>query len=116
MEDSKRGTRRRHDDELKRQVLDECAKPGASVAHVALAHGLNANLVHKWRRLAAGTAAVVRAGDSFVPVMVEPAVAASSAMPESIQLELQRGAVTVRVGWPMSSSAACASWLREIWR
>lgn len=26
-----------------------CEEPGASVAAVALAHGLNANLVHKWR-------------------------------------------------------------------
>ncbi|WP_458237632.1 transposase, partial [Pseudomonas sp. P5_A2_2] len=46
MEHAKRG-RRRHDDELKAKVLSECAVPGASVAHVALAHGLNANLVHK---------------------------------------------------------------------
>ena len=44
--------RRRHDKELKRQVLAACAEPGASVAAVAMAHGLNANLVHKWRRMA----------------------------------------------------------------
>ncbi|MCW5631823.1 MAG: hypothetical protein KIT17_00655 [Rubrivivax sp.] len=41
---STRAARRRHDDDLKRRVLDECRQPGASVAKVALAHGLNANL------------------------------------------------------------------------
>ena len=44
-EDAKRQVRRRHDRELKQQVLAECAAPGKSVAQVAMAHGLNANLV-----------------------------------------------------------------------
>ena len=47
---SKAATRRRHGDELKAAVLAECDEAGASVAAVAQAHGLNANLVHKWRR------------------------------------------------------------------
>ena len=54
MDDAKRETRRKHDAELNRQVLAKCAEPGASVARVALSHGLNANLVHKWHRHAAG--------------------------------------------------------------
>ena len=37
-------TRRRHSAELKARVLDACAEPGASVARIALEHGLNANL------------------------------------------------------------------------
>ena len=45
-------TRRRHLPEFKARVVDECARPGASVAAVALSHGLNANLVHRWRRQA----------------------------------------------------------------
>jgi transposase len=47
---SKHASRRRHSAELKDKVLAACAEPGASVAAVALAHDLNANLVHKWRR------------------------------------------------------------------
>jgi transposase len=46
---------------LKRRVLDECRQPGASVAQVALSHGLNANLVHKWRRTIGRASGVVRA-------------------------------------------------------
>ena len=35
--------RRVHGAEFKAQVLAECQRPGASVAGVALAHGLNVN-------------------------------------------------------------------------
>ena len=34
--------------EHKRAVVERCLAPGASVAGVALAHGLNANLVRRW--------------------------------------------------------------------
>lgn len=40
--------RRQHGAELKTKVLAACNEPGASIAAVALSHGLNANLVRKW--------------------------------------------------------------------
>ena len=43
-----RSPRRVHGAELKARVLAQCHEPQASVAAVALAHGLNANLVRKW--------------------------------------------------------------------
>ena len=108
-EEAKRRTRRRHDKALKQRVLAECATPGASVATVAMAHGINANLVHKWRREFDG---VPETAAAFVPVtvgaVVEPA--------QFIEFEVQRGAISVRVRWPMSGAGACASWLREILR
>jgi transposase len=110
MEKAKRRTRRRHDQELKRQVLEECAAPGASVANVAMAHGLNANLVHKWRRQ--GHAPVLPSSQAFVPV----ALAAAVSEPQRIELELQRGALSIKVNWPLASASACAAWLREILR
>ena len=36
--------------ELKRQIVEETLVPGASVARVARAHGVNANQVFAWRR------------------------------------------------------------------
>jgi transposase len=36
--------------EYKRQVVEETLAPGASVSGVALRHGLNNNMVFKWRR------------------------------------------------------------------
>lgn len=109
--DAKRGTRRRHGPELKRQVLAECAAAGASVAQVAMAHGLNANLVHKWRRQAPSEGRVV--APAFIPVAV-PTVMGEPA--QFVDLELQRGATSVRVRWPMAAAPSCAAWLREILR
>lgn len=43
-------TRRRHSAAFKRKILELIEKPGASVARVALEHGVNTNLVFKWRR------------------------------------------------------------------
>ena len=114
MPDAKPDTRRRHDPELKRQVLAECAAPGVSVAKVAMSHGLNANLVHKWRRVAEHARDAAIAG-AFVPVTVmsePPAVEA----PQFIEVDLQRGPISVRVRWPMASSTACTAWLREMLR
>jgi transposase len=113
MEHSKRGGRRRHDDELKAKVLSECATPGASVAQVALAHGLNANLVHKWRRQAGGAGLSVTAREmaTFIPVAMTPAV---PAVVDDIRIELRRGALAVNVTWPLVASAQCAGWLREL--
>jgi len=64
--------RRRYGAELKAQILAECNAPGASVAKMAMAHGVNANIVHGWRKLAreAGAVAVT---EQFVPVAVAAA-------------------------------------------
>ncbi|WP_140393605.1 transposase, partial [Pseudomonas frederiksbergensis] len=43
--------RRSYSKSFKAQVVQECAQPGASIAHVAQHHSLNANLVHKWIRV-----------------------------------------------------------------
>jgi transposase len=90
-----RSQRRVHGAEFKAQVLAECQQPGASVAAVALAHGLNVNLLRKWlvgrgikRTGLAAPRTVARkpavAGDTsvsslqFIPVEVVPAPAAAT--------------------------------------
>ena len=110
MEDTKRKTRRRQSRELKQQILAECAEPGASVARVALAHGINANVVHKWRR-EAGIGSEVAAAPTFVPVSLPPPATAPVA---DIRIELRRGATTVAVMWPTTAAAECAVWMREL--
>jgi transposase len=110
MKDSKKIMRRRHSAELKTQVLSECAQSGASVASVALSHGINANIVHKWRRLA-GVARLPAA--SFVPVALPAPTCAPSA---GIRMELRRGATTMTITWPAEAAADCAAWMRELLR
>jgi transposase len=111
MEDAKPATRRRHDDELKRLVLEECNKPGASVARIALSHGLNANLVHRWRRLAQAGPPTGAVTSTFVPLTIE-----QPTPPANFRIELQRGPVSVVVNWPAPAMSDCAAWLREILR
>lgn len=108
MKDWRKEPRRRHSEELKAQVLAECAKPGASVAAVALAHSLNANVVHKWRRQGVAKPSLPLA--TFVPVTLP----ADSEPPAPIRVELHRGATVVNVAWPMAAAAECAMWLREL--
>jgi len=45
------GPRRRRSAAERRRVVEETMLPGASVAKVALRHGVNANQVFQWRRL-----------------------------------------------------------------
>jgi transposase len=122
---SKGAPRRRHSEELKALVLAACAAPGASVAAVAQAHGLNANLVHKWRRGAARasqrsmSAAKLRAADDqratvFVPLPL-PAQPPMASTPD-IRIELRRGATSIAVTWPATAAAECAAWMRELLR
>jgi transposase len=98
--------RRSYPKELKAQIVAECGQPGASIAGVALSHGVNANLVHKWIRLSNRHHAVLPA---FVPV-------AAPGLPVSgrhIEIRLSRGPVQATVQWPVSEAGTCVAWLRE---
>ena len=46
-----RQVRKRRSTGEKRLIVEQSLQPGASVARVARAHGLNANVVFNWRRL-----------------------------------------------------------------
>jgi len=63
---------------FKAQVIEECTQSGASVAGVALSHGLNANLVHKWIRKQREPLPVVSARFIPVPLGILPSEQASS--------------------------------------
>lgn len=118
MEQAKRVARRMHDAQLKQQVVAACAAPGASVARIALEHGLNANLVHRWRRIAEGRERGPHAttvGSQFVALPIAAPIESAPAGAE-IRVELKRGATSVSVTWPTSAAAECATWLRELLR
>ena len=59
--------RRLYSPELKNQVMQECRQSGASVAGVALSHGINSNIVHSWLREQTPSALSVQSR-AFVPV------------------------------------------------
>lgn len=109
--------RRLYSPELKRQVVAEAKLPGASVAGVGLAHGINANIVHRWIRELAGIEPAAPRG--FVALTVqagESAKAAADPGSTDIRIELRRGATMVNIAWPVAQAGECAAWMRELLR
>lgn len=129
MEAARSNSRRRHGAQFKQEVLAACGQPGASVAGVALAFGLNANLVRQWRR---GRGCKPAGGDLVVPAATVATVTAQAAPPfvalalpaaqpqatagADIRIEARRGALEVNVTWPSSAAAECVGWRRELLR
>ena len=105
-------------------------QPGISMAAVAMAQGINANLLRRWvndaqmkpvARAAVATPAVIPAPPQltpvFVPMTVPTAAPAPAPVPtQDIHIELRRNAMTVTVTWPARAAAECAMWMRELLR
>ena len=125
-----RHRRRKHSDEFKADAVAACMQPGRSMAAVAMAQGINANLLRRWvndaemkpvARTAVATPARTPAPPQltpvFVPMTVPTAARAPAPVPtQDIRIELSRNAMTVTVTWPASAAAECATWMRELLR
>ena len=116
-----------HSDQFKAGAVAACSQPGMSMAAVAMAHGINANLLRRWVHetemkprsevVRAGIADEVKAQEPktvFVPVSL-PASAPPAQAPD-IRIELRRGQTTVTVTWPAGAASDCAVWMRELLR
>lgn len=83
--------RQRYSHEFKRQIVEESMTPGVSIAAVARAHGINANLLHKWRsRYRHGEFGAVSAPPTLTAVqIVKPArlAVANHSQPTNISTE-----------------------------
>jgi len=112
----------RYSDEFKRQVIAACQAPGVSKAAIALANGLNANMLRRWvvessrdsnSQLATITKPLLtaQANPDFIPVKFAPPPAAQVA---DIRIELQHARGAIQIHWPMGASSQCAQWLREV--
>ena len=108
-----RPQRRFYSPQLKGQVTQECRQSGASVAGVALSHGINANIVHRWLREHSQTALVLQS-QAFLPVTLdEPAPGSAPQAAPDIRVQVQHGRSAIVVNWPLQGAASCAAWLRE---
>lgn len=115
-------TRRRYGSQFKAMVLAQCDEPGMSVAQVAMSHGINDNVVHRWRQLArqqqAARLAIADAQPSTKqPVAFVPLALPAPNEPETkteVRLDIKRGAVTVGVAWPEKALDELAGFVREL--
>ena len=124
-----RRAHRRHGAEFKGRVIRACRQPGVSVASIALANGLNANMLRRWvseagrvgpvadgsqGAVAVSAAAMAGGLRGFVAVQI-PTPPAAAAEPD-IHIELTRGPTTIVMRWPAALAGTCASCLREVLR
>jgi transposase-like protein len=107
---------RRHSEQFKARVIELASQPHTSVAAVALANGLNANMLRRWVRqsqASAGSGAEMTPAFVQLPMHTQPA--APLALPEpatEIEVQIQRNGATLRASLPLDSRSA--AWLREV--
>lgn len=123
---SNRSARRVHSAEFKTLVLSECRQPGVSVAAVAIAHGLNPNIVHKWlaghglKRMgvsAPNPATLSAPALQFVPVeLAKPAQRSvnEQATRPDIRIEFDRHNLQVKLCCAASAGPSYAALLRAL--
>jgi transposase len=63
--------RRTYTDDFKLTVVRECSEPGVSLAAVAMAHRINANLVRRWVRHRGMPEAKAKEVAKLLPVTIE---------------------------------------------
>lgn len=100
--------RRRHGAELKAKVLAACNEPGASIAAVALSHGLNANLVRKWL-----VGRGLKRTGAFEPVHMSTAVESDLSWRQGT-CPLLGGAYARRSTWPRHAPGSALEILMKI--
>ena len=122
-----RRRRRSHSAEFKAQVVASCRQTGVSIAAVAMANGVNANLARRWvvaveqgangsggsggRGRVLADVSRVTVPPAFVPLQLP----CTQPTPD-IRIELRRGATAITVHWPSVEAAQCTVWMRELLR
>ncbi len=105
---------------FKAEAVGACQQPGVSIAAVALARRLNANLLRSWVRQAernnapiairsTAPSVAIENSESFVPVALP-----SSPAESVIRVELRRKGRSMSLQWPASAARECALLLREL--
>lgn len=118
--------RRRYTEEFKKQAIEACLQPGVSMASIALANGLNANLLRRWvtERQEETAGGVILAdqqplavAEPTAPGLVPITVAMPGMVPSGeIKIEIHRSQTLISITWPVAQSTFCAEWLRDLLR
>jgi transposase len=119
-----RRRRRLHSAEFKAEAVAACMQAGVSMAAVAMARGINANLLRRWVRseeghggsgqVLTGAQAPSTPAPTFLPLQLPAAEIAAAAT--DICIELRRGTTSISVTWPTHAAVECAAWMRELLR
>ena len=124
-DNASRRTHRTYTAQFKAELVAACQQPGVSIASLAGQHAMNANVLHRWLKehersgchqlVANSCAGVLETTPSipaFIPVQLSPATPQPEA--QEIKIDLRKGALSMVVTWPVSSTAEFASWAAAI--
>jgi len=92
--------RRHRSKQERRQIVEESLQPGASVAVIARAHGVNANQVFQWRKLyRQGLLDQRQTAAQLMPVHITEVVGQEQAIPRSYSgtIHIELGPTRVRI-------------------
>ena len=126
-----RRAHRNYTPEFKAQLVAACKQDSASTAALALSHGMNANVLHRWLKEHAlqgrhrldnpahtdtSTGARVALSPSprnppgFIPVKLGAVV--HDPKPPELKVELRKGALSMSITWPISCTGATADFVQ----
>ncbi len=122
-----RRTKRTYSAETKAELLAACNAPGASIAAVASANGMNANVLHRWLQESSQSrqpngsgvhtdACAVDMSGLSVPTFIAVPLHTKQAEPveREIKVEVRKGGLVMTVTWPMSAASDFAHWSTAI--
>jgi len=113
--------RRSYSAQFKAGVIKACQEPGVSLASVALANGMNANLLRRWvsdhdrsqmLKSVMTHRPVHKSASHFVPV----AMASPADKPDPIRIEITKGGVSIALSLPASLIGESGKLVRELLR
>lgn len=107
-----RRTHRTYTAQFKAELVAACRQPGASIAAVAGAHGMNANVLHRW--LKQNSDAPHKESPAFIPIPL-PVTESRSAVQE-IKVEVRKGGLSMTICWPASAAGEFARWAASVLR
>jgi len=120
-------THRTYTHQFKAELVAAAKQPGASIAALALQHGMNANVLHRWLKEhersachqlvgpnSSGAPLATSPVPAFIPIKLPKATAAYEPTVSEIKVELRKGAVSMIITWPTSAAADLVHWTRAI--
>lgn len=118
-------SRRTHSVQFKRDLVEQCVKPGMSLANVARQHGLHPSLLARWVKERTGPARMTESSQAslvpqFAPLHVELAPCAelptSAKLSSKIEVNIDRGELRIAFKVDPSQMVELGQMLREVLR
>ena len=114
-----RRRRRSYSADFRAQVVRACQGPGVSIASVALANGMNANLLRRWvtdreRTQALQSVKTQRPVQTIAGQFVPVALSGPDNEHEPIRIEIRKGSVSIAMSLPAALVKESGALLREL--